>query len=175
MPITGGVVMRIQSVAFSLIITLVLALAAASLAFVGGRHVADPEGRYEVGYDEGERAGRAQMRAEFVPGSDAYEAIFQRGRAEGLVAGRRQGRRAGAELGRTAARDSAFEGFPTPWRIGEWYLVNIRPGDDGARYAIGTRRPVRQGTWYRVCEGASICRRPVAPVSRRARTRRVDG
>ena len=167
--------MRIQSVAFSLTITLVLALAAASLAFVGGRHAADPEGRYEQGYDEGERAGRAQSRSEFVAGTDAYEAIFARGRAEGVVAGRRQGRRAGTELGRTAARDSAFAGFPTPWQIGGWYLVNIRPGDDGARYAIGTRRPVRPGTWYRVCQGASICRRPVAPRRKPATNRRVEG
>jgi hypothetical protein len=167
--------MRIQSVAFSLTVTLVLALAASGLAFVGGRHAADPVGQYERGVEEGERSGRAQLRSEYVEGTDAYQAIYARGRAEGVVAGRRQGRRAGTRLGRTAARDSAFEGFPTPWQIGGWYLVNIRPGDDGARYAIGTRRPVRPGTWYRLCLGSSICRQPVRPPTKASTKRRVSG
>jgi hypothetical protein len=151
--------MRVQSVAFSLTITLCLALAAAGLAFVGGRAAADPEGRYEQGVEEGERTGRAQARAEVAPGSDAYLAIFDRGHARGLRDGRAEGRRAGRRLATTAARDEVFRRFGGRWEIGDWYLVNLRPGDDGARYAIGARIHVRPGSWYRLCQKTHICRR----------------
>ncbi len=151
--------MRIQSVAFSLTITLCLALAAAGVAFTAGRQAANPEGRYEQGVEEGERVGRAQARADFAPGSDAYRAIFDRGRARGFDAGRKVGRRDGARRGRAVGRERAFGDFPDGWSIGRWYLVNIRPGDGGAPYAIGARVPVRGKTWYGVCRKVEICRR----------------
>ena len=151
--------MRVQSVAFSLTITLCLALAAAGLAFVAGRQAADPEGRYEQGVEEGERIGRTQARAEVAPGTDAYLAIFDRGRARGFRDGRTKGRLLGRRLATTAARDEVFRRFGGRWEIGAWYLVNLRPGDDGARYAIGARIPVRPKTSYRLCKKTYICRR----------------
>ena len=150
--------MRVQSVAFSLTITLFLALAAAGLAFVAGRAAADPEGRYEHGVQEGQRMGRTEARAEFAPRSDAYRAIFDKGRAEGMRVGRREGRRAGAREFETAGRNDVFDRFDGGWTIGSWYMVNIRPGDDGARYAIGARVPVRPGSTYRICRRVQVCR-----------------
>lgn len=148
-----------QSVAFSLTITLCLALAAAGLAFVAGHAAADPEGRYERGVEEGERIGRNQARADVAPGTDAYLAIFDRGRARGVRDGRAEGRRTGRRLATTAARDEVFRRFGRPWEIGDWYLINLRPGDNGARYAIGARIHVKPGTSYRICKKSYICRR----------------
>ena len=148
-----------QSVAFSLTITLCLALAAAGLAFVAGRAAADPEARYEQGIEEGERIGRSQARSEVAPGTDAYLAIFDRGRARGVRDGRAEGRRAGRRLATTAARDEVFRRFGARWEIGDWYLINLRPGDDGARYAIGARIRVKPGTSYHICKKSYICRR----------------
>jgi hypothetical protein len=151
--------MRVQSVAFSLAITLCLALAAAGLAYVGGRAAANPEGRYEAGVREGEHLGRAQARTDYAPGTDAYRAIFDEGRTRGRTEGRAQGRRDGARTARTSARDDVFDGFPGGWEIGSWYLVNIRPGDDGARYGIGARLEVKPRSWYGLCRGVHVCRR----------------
>ena len=151
--------MRVQSVAFSLTITLCLALAAAGLAFVAGRAAADPEGRYEEGVEQGERLGRTQARGEFAPGSDGYRAILDRGRATGMRLGRREGRRIGARTAETAGRNRVFDDFAGGWEVGRWYLVNIRPGQDGARYAIGARVEVRQGADYRICRRVHVCRR----------------
>lgn len=151
--------MRVQSVAFSLTITLCLALAAAGLAYVAGQAAADPEGRYEQGVEEGERLGATRARADFTPGTDAYRAIFDKGRASGERLGRATGRRDAARRAETLVRDRAFGDFEGGWSIGRWYLVNIRPGDDGARYAIGARVPLEGRTWYRVCRDARICSR----------------
>ena len=150
--------MRVQSVAFSLTITLVLALAASGLAFVAGRAAADPEGRYEQGVEEGERLGRLQARADYAPSADGYRAIFDRGRIVGERKGRAADRSASLRRAEAAGRDRAFGDFPNGWSIGSWYLVNIRPGDDGARYAIGGRVVVRAGSEYRICRGVHICR-----------------
>ena len=119
--------MRVQSVAFSLTITLCLALAAAGLAFVAGRQAAEPETRYEHGVEEGERVGR------------------------------REGRRAGARQFETVGRNRVFDDFTGGWDVGRWYLVNIGPGQDGARYAINARVKVSQRTSYRVCRDVQIC------------------
>jgi hypothetical protein len=151
--------MRVQSVAFSLAITLCLALAAAGLAFVGGRAAANPEGRYEQGVAEGERLGRAQVRTDYSPGSDAFRAIFDEGRARGRSEGRAQGRRDGLRTAKTSGRDEVFGGFAGGWDIGSWYLVNIRPGDNGARYGIGARVQMKPRTWYSVCREVHVCRR----------------
>ena len=151
--------MRIQSVLFSFTITISLALAVGCFAFVAGRQAANPDGRYEKGVEEGERAGRAQARAEFAPGSDAYRTVLDRGRRSGFAEGIRAGRRDGTRLGRVAGRQDAFANFEGGWEIGQWYLVNIRPGDDGARYAIGARVPVKRRSWYSVCRDVHICRR----------------
>ena len=151
--------MRIQSVAFSFTLTICLALAASCFAFVAGREAANPEARYEQGVEEGERAGRAQARADFAPGSDAYVAALDEGRRRGFTAGRAAGRRDGARAGRMAGRRDAFARFPGGWDIGRWYLVNIRPGDDGAEYAIGARVRVDGETWYGICRRVHICRR----------------
>ncbi|CAA9482454.1 MAG: hypothetical protein AVDCRST_MAG85-756 [uncultured Solirubrobacteraceae bacterium] len=153
--------MRVQSVAFSLTITLCLALAAAGLAFVAGRTAANPEGRYEQGVEEGERLGRTQTRADYAQGSDGYRAIFDRGRVEGARSGRDAERRVGTPRLVAAGRNKAFAGFEGGWSIGRWYLVNIRPGDGGAKYAIGARMLVRSGNDYRVCRRVSICRKRV--------------
>ncbi len=154
--------MRVQSVAFSLTITLCLALAAAGLAYVAGQTAADPDGRYEQGVAEGERLGATRARSQFAPGSDGYLAIFDRGRSTGERRGRAAGRREAARRAEAAVRDRAFGGFPGGWEIGRWYLVNIRPGDGGARYAIGARMRMDARGWYRVCRGTQVCRRPVA-------------
>jgi hypothetical protein len=151
--------MRVQSVLFSLTITLCLALAASGLAFVAGRQAADPEGRYELGVAEGERIGRAAVQTEFAPGTDAYRAIFDRGRAAGFAQGRTRGRRDGARAARTTGRKDVFAGFKGGWSVGDWYLVNIRPGDNGAEYAIGARVAVERGRSYWVCRGVHICRK----------------
>ena len=153
--------MRVQSVAFSLTITLCLAFAAAGLAYVAGQTVADPEGRYEQGVRDGERFGASRARTDYAPGSDGYRAIFDRGRAAGERTGRRAGRRDAARRAETTVRDRAFGDFDGGWSIGRWYLVNIRPGDDGARYAIGGRVVLNDRYWYRVCRGAQICRSSV--------------
>ena len=151
--------MRVQSVAFSLTITLCLALATGCFAFVAGREAADADGRYDKGVQEGERVGRTQARADFSPGSDAYLAVLDEGRRRGFAAGRAAGRRDGAKAGRVAGRRDAFANFEGGWEIGDWYLVNIRPGDDGAKYAIGARVPVRSDSWYGVCRRVNICRK----------------
>jgi hypothetical protein len=153
--------MRVQSVAFSLTVTLCLAFAAAGLAYVAGQAAADPEGRYEQGVDDGERLGATRARTDYAPGSDGYRAIFDRGRMSGERTGRRIGRRDGARRAEKAVRDRAFGRFDGGWEIGRWYLVNIRPGDDGARYAIGARVAVNRRDWYRVCRGVHVCRKPV--------------
>ena len=153
--------MRVQSVAFSLTITLCLAFAAAGLAYVAGQAAADPEGRYEQGVEEGERLGVTRARGDYAPGSDGYRAIFDRGRAAGERIGRRAGRRDAARRAEKTVRDRAFGDFDGGWTIGRWYLVNIRPGDDGARYAIGARVVLNDRDSYRVCRGAQICRRSV--------------
>jgi hypothetical protein len=151
--------MRVQSVLFSLTITLCLALAASGLAFVAGRQAADPEGRYERGFAEGERIGRAAVQTEFAPGTDAYRAIYDRGRSEGFRDGRARGRRDGERVALTTGREDVFGGFKGGWSIGDWYLVNIRPGDDGAEYGIGARVEMRRDTRYWVCGGVHICRK----------------
>ena len=156
-----------RSVAFSLFITLALAAAAAGLAFVAGRQAADGPSWYERGAAEGERLGRSQARADFAPGESAYNVIFNRGLRRGYVRGRHEGRVLGQQRGRAAASDAPFEGFPGGWDIGSWYVVNIAPGQDGARYAIGGRTLASPGSWYGVCAaGQRIC-------VRSALTRRV--
>jgi hypothetical protein len=151
--------MRLQSVAFSLTITLCLALAAAGLAYVGGQAAADPTGQYEHGVADGQRQGRAQARVEFIPGSDAYEAVLDKGRKLGFAAGRRAGRRDAAPTARARGINDAFGSFPGGWDVGHWYVVNIRPGEGGALYAIGARVPVREHAWYGICHQVEICRR----------------
>jgi hypothetical protein len=148
-----------RSVAFSLTITLCLAAAAAGLAYVAGRAAAGPEARYEAGVREGERLGRSEARADFAPGTDAYQAIYDKGHSTGMTAGRRAGRRLAARNAKAAGREQAFGEFDGGWTVGHWYLVNIRPGDDGAPYGIGARVPVERDQWYGVCRGLNVCRR----------------
>lgn len=150
--------MRIQSVAFSLFITLALAAGAAGLAFVAGRQAADGPSWYERGAAEGERLGRSEALADYAPGGTAYNVIFNRGLRRGYVRGRREGRVLGQQRGRAAATDAPFAGFPGGWSIGSWYMVNIAPGQDGARYAIGGRTLADEDSWYGVCAGGQrIC------------------
>jgi hypothetical protein len=151
--------MRLQSVAFSLTITLCLAFAAAGLAYLGGKAAADPTGQYDRGVEDGQRQGRIQARVEFIPGSDAYEAVLAKGRARGFAAGRRVGRRDSAAPERARGMNAAFGTFPGGWEIGRWYLVNIRPGTGGALYGIGARVPMREHASYRICRRVEICRR----------------
>jgi len=150
-----------RSVAFSLIVTLSLAAAAAGVAFLAGRSFADAPGSFERGVQEGERLGQARMRAEFARGSDAYEAVFARGRRSGFAEGRRRGRAEGAARGRRSGRASAFAGFDGGWDVGTWYLISLRPAGDGSDLAIGSRVALRRGEWYGLCGGrvAQVCHR----------------
>jgi hypothetical protein len=166
----------IQSVAFSLFITLALAAAAGGLAFVAGRQTADGPAQFDRGAAEGERLGRSLVRADYAPGASAYNEIFNRGLRRGYVRGRREGRLLGQQRGRAAAHDAPFAGFPGGWSIGSWYLINIAPGQKGARYAIGGRTLARPDAWYGVCAGgARICVRAslTRRVSRARATARV--
>jgi hypothetical protein len=125
-----------KSVAFSLTITLCLALAASGLAFV---------------------VGRLAAHAEYEPGSDGYRAIFDRGEKRGIEAGRKLGRRDAARRAEAAGRERAFGEFTAGWSIGSWYLVNIRPGEGGSGYAIGARVEVKRDRWYGMCRQVHVC------------------
>ena len=129
-----------RSVLFSLFLTLVLAGAAAGLAFIAGRTSADAPGNFERGVEEGERIGRITARAEFAPGSPDYEAALERGRKTGFDQGRRTGRAEGARRGRRSGRSAAFAGFEDGWEIGRWYIVAIAPAGE-AGGDIGIQRP----------------------------------
>ena len=150
-----------RSVAFSLIVTLSLAAAAAGVAFLSGRSFADAPGSFERGVEEGERVGQARTRAEFAPGSDAYEAVLARGRRSGFAAGRRAGRAEGKARGARKGRAAAFAGFDGGWDVGRWYLISLRPAGDGAELSIGSRVPLRRGEWFGLCRGraAQVCHR----------------
>ena len=162
--------MRVRSVAFSFALTIVLALGAASVAFVAGRQAADAPGAYERGAKEGERFGRTETYSVYRRGTPAYRAIYRRGADAGFDRGRRVGR----ALGRRHGRDATFAGFPGGWAIGSWYLINVAPGTDGGRYAIGGRVRVRKGAWYGVCaRGARICTRGADRVRAAPAPRRV--
>jgi hypothetical protein len=154
--------MQIRSVAFSLLLTLVLAAGAGCLGFLAGRQTADGPGAYERGAREGERLARGQARAEFGQGGSAYAAILARGERRGFARGRRAGEAQGRRRGAVAARDATFAGFPGGWQIGAWYLVNVAPGTDGERYAIGGRLRALRGRLYSVCAGGQrVCAQPL--------------
>jgi len=150
-----------SSVLLSVTLIVGLALAASSLAFVGGRAAADPAGEYERGVAAGERHGRAQARAALRRGEEHYDAIYARGRAAGLREGRRAGRTSGLRAGRALASRNAFGTFSGGWQTGRWYLVSIRRGDAGARYGIGGRVLLEADQWYRLCgdRGDRVCQR----------------
>ena len=144
---------------FSLFLVVSLSLSAAGIAFVGGKAAADPQGAFERGVHAGERFGRAQAQTAFAPGEEAYETILARGREQGAAEGRRAGRVEGVRAGRRDGRRDAFGSFPGGWEVGRWYLVNVAPGRDGARYGVGARVIVDGGRWYSECRGRSICQR----------------
>jgi hypothetical protein len=159
----------VRSVLFSLFLTLALAGGAAGLAFVAGRTTADAPGHFERGVQEGERLARAEARARFAPGSEAYAAVLERGRRAGVAEGRRAGRAEGARRGRRTGRAAAFAGFRGGWDVGGWYLVAIAPaGDTGGDLGISARVRVRRGVQYGLCPGRSrICEsRPTATPAR---------
>jgi hypothetical protein len=160
---------------FSLVLVVSLSLAAAGIAFIGGKAAADPQGAFERGVDAGERFGRAQTQTAFAPGEEAYESILARGREEGAAEGRRAGRVEGVRAGRRDGRRDAFGRFPGGWEVGRWYLVNVAPGRDGARYGIGARVIVDGGRWYAQCRGRSICQRRAGDpaIGRRSSSRRT--
>jgi hypothetical protein len=147
-----------SQVVFSVLLVVSLALAASSLAFVGGRAAADPAGEYERGVAAGERDGRAQARAALRRGEGDFAAIHARGHASGVRAGRRSGRAEGLRAGRELERREAFGSFPGGWQAGRWYVVGIERGDDGTRHRVGARVVVQDGHWYRLC-GQRICQR----------------
>jgi hypothetical protein len=145
-----------RAILFSLLVTISLATAAGFVGVLAGRTLADAPGQYERGVDEGERLGRAEARAGFKPGDQAFDAAVSRARRAGYAEGRRVGTTVGAARGRARGRASAFAGFD--WDVGRWYLVNIAP--DGTDVRIGARVPLRRGEWYGSCDRPSgLCRR----------------
>lgn len=142
-----------RSLALSFGLAVIMAGAAATLGFVAGRQAADAPAAYDRGAREGERFGRTEAQSEYRRGKPAYRQIFRRGQRNGFA----RGRLAGSRDGRTAGRDATFAGFPGGWEIGRWYVINVAPGADGGKYAIGGRVPVKGGRWYGICTGGGFC------------------
>ena len=140
----------------SMSLVVVLALSAAGVAFVAGRHTVDTPASYERGVD----AGRAQTEALYARGSERFARIAAEGRARGREESRKQGFAEGMELGRSTARTAAFEGFEGGWQVGRWYLVNIGPAREGDGVGIGARISLRKAQWYGLCDRPSgLCRK----------------
>jgi len=148
---------RMRSMLTTLALTLLLAGAAATVAFLAGRAAADAPAAYERGVSDGERLGRAAARADLKPGTPAYERLTKPLRKRAYAAGFKDGR------ARAPRRASALAGFDGGWQVGDWYLVNIAPRDDAA-IGIGARIVLRPNTWYGTCAKPSgLCRRVLKP------------
>jgi hypothetical protein len=140
----------------STLLIVVLAFAAAGVAFLAGRLSADTPASYERGVD----VGRAQTEAEYARGSTRFAQILTEGRQDGIAEGRRQGRAEGARKGRSTGRTAVFAGFEGGWQVGRWYLVNIAPADEGEGVGIGARITLRKAQWYGLCARPSgLCRK----------------
>lgn len=144
----------------TLALTVLLAGAASTVAFLAGRAAADAAGEYERGVTDGERLGKRAALAGLAPGTPAYERLTKPSRKRAYAAGFRDGRSRGAA---GTPRTSVFAGFDGGWEIGAWYLVNIAPRDDG-QVGIGARIVPRANTWYGTCAKPSgLCRRVIRP------------
>jgi hypothetical protein len=152
-----------RAIFFSLLVTIVLALAAGMVGVLAGRTLADAPGEYERGVDEGERLGRIQAEAGFRPGNARFDRAVRTARESGMSEGRKAGAQLGAARARRKEREEIFAGFRGGWEVGEWYLVNIAPGGDGTQVSIGSRIVLRKNTWYGLCDRPTgLCRRMAA-------------
>jgi hypothetical protein len=152
-----------RSTLLTLVLTLLLAGAASTVAFLAGRATADAPGEYERGVTDGERLGRTAALADLEPGTDAYEKVTKPSRKRAYAAGFRDGKSEGRANGAQTARTAAFAGFDGGWEVGDWYLVNIAPRDD-AQIGIGARIELRKDTWYGTCAKPSgLCRKVIKP------------
>ena len=148
-----------RSTLLTLALTLLLAGAASTVAFLAGRAAADAPGEYERGVTHGERLGKVAAKADLKPGTDAYDALTKPSRSRAYAAGFRDGRARGATRTAQRTRTIAFAGFKGGWTVGEWYLVNIAPRD-GDEIGIAARIDLQRNTWYGLCaEPTGLCRR----------------
>lgn len=147
-----------RSTLLTLALTVLLAGAAATVAFLGGRATADAPGEYERGVRDGERAGRTALTAELRPGRPAYERLTRPARSRAYAAGERDGR-----ARRATATTNVFAGFAGGWTAGDWYLINVAAGERD-ELKIAARTLLRAGEWYGLCdEPTGLCRRTRRP------------
>lgn len=132
-----------------------------------GQSTRDEDAARDRGYD----SGVFVTKAEYTPGSDRYQRIYDKGyalgkssgKAAGLAEGKIAGREAGYESGTKDGAESAFEGYEGGWEVGSWYLIKVGTGQEAgtsAKYSIPTRvGPMKSSLVYLLCDGG-ICTRP---------------
>ena len=161
------------------VLALVLLAGAGVVGYLIGDSAADASGAKKEGRQQGETVVRAQYR----PGTAAYNAIFDLGRAEGSRSGQRaglalgvkQGQSAGFERGHTSGQAqgvadgaNAALGNLRSWQTGSgaFYVVDMAPGtQSGVPYVVNGRQLMQANRLYEVCtdDPSQICSQAAPP------------
>ena len=164
-PAQGG-----SSTPWIIALAVVLIIAAAVGFYFIGKNAADTSTK--------ESAAASRVRAEYQPGQPAYQAIYAKGKARGVVvgtargqkagqaAGEQQGKQLGLEQGTAAGQaqgdatgvkngaNAALGGYPN-WDTGTLYIVNMDPGTGNVPFVINSRHVMTPGNNYRICQGTT--------------------
>lgn len=152
-----------------------------------GHSAADAGGAY----DRGVATGQGEIRAEYAEGTPRYKAIYddgfsageRRGRAVGLVLGRKQGKRQGEVVGEkiglddgrkqgnvtgTQAGASEALGNFSDWQAGSLYVVKASANDQSeVPIVISQRRQMESDLLYELCQDnpEDLCTRLPPPTA----------
>jgi hypothetical protein len=152
----------------------VLVVAGLGGYFIG--HSSGDDSGQKSGYDKGFTAGQEQVHAQYRPGQQAYETIYEKGKADGVAEGTRQGQAEGQRTGEAQGQRVGFEqgqrqgvttgeadgvrqgaaavlgGFST-WDDGAFYIITMRPSEtEGVGYEITSRTQLQPDTDYKLCD-----------------------
>jgi len=156
-----------------------VAVAVLVIAGVGGYligHSSGDDSGQKSGYDKGFAAGQEQVHAQYRPGQQAYETIYEKGKADGVAEGRKQGEAQGQRSGEAQGQRVGFEqgqrqgittgesegvrqgaaavlgGFGS-WTDGAFYIVTVGASDTaGVPYTITSRTQLQPDTDYKLCD-----------------------
>ena len=159
--------------------TILLAVGAVVVAAaigVGGYLIGHSAADAGGAYDRGVAAGQGEIRAEYAEGTPRYKAIYddgfsageRRGRAVGLVLGRKLGKRQGEVVGDKIGLDDGRKqgevsgtragagealGNFSDWQAGSLYVVKVSANDQPeVPIVISQRRQMESDLLYELCQ-----------------------
>ena len=138
--------------AFAIAASAVVVIAAAAGAFFIGRSSADSgAARYQQGYTNGLSAGLAQGQSQGQSSGYAtgYSAGVSKGSssgyAKGIATGNANGSSTGYTKGYASGDASVFNGFTTPFIVGDFYLITVGADASGNKTIKTTTVPLTVG------------------------------